>query len=131
MATFGRPAQEVGLGALMAESPESRAHMSVAAEVTFLLGLVALVTAGFSSLLAVTLVAAAGAVGCGVIGMITTRDPDTAGSALSAVGLFAGLTAAGLVGLRYAGLDTAYGDELAPWFWDQLQRLNTLLPQPR
>ena len=67
----------------MASSPESRAHMSAAAEVTFLLGAGALVTAGFSALLVVTMACAAGAVACGVVGMITTRDRDTAGGALS------------------------------------------------
>jgi hypothetical protein len=130
MAMFGRPAEDVGLGTLMAGSPESRAHMSVAAEASFLLGLAAVLSAGFSVLFAVTLAVAAAALGCGVVGMITTRDPETAGSALSAVGLFAGLLAAALVGLRYLGLDTAYADDFGPWVWDQLQRLNASLPQP-
>jgi len=115
----------------MASSPESRAHMSAAAEVTFLLGAGALVTAGFSALLVVTMACAAVAVVCGVVGMITTRDRDTAGGALSGIGLFAGLAAGGLVALRYLGLDTAYGDAVAPWLWEQLQWLNSQLPQPR
>ena len=115
----------------MASSPESRAHMSAAAEVTFLLGAGALVTAGFSALLVVTMACAAVAVACGVVGMITTRDRDTAGGALSGNGLFAGLAAGGLVALRYLGLDTAYGDAVAPWLWEQLQWLNSQLPQPR
>lgn len=127
---FGRPADDVGLGTLMAGSPESRAHMSAAAEAAFLLGLAAVLSAGFSVLFAPTLVVAAVACCLGVVGMITTRDPDTAGSALSGVGLFAGLVAAALVGLRYLGLDTAFADDLAPWLWEQLQRLNASLPQP-
>jgi hypothetical protein len=115
----------------MATSPESRAHMSAAAEATFLLGVGALVSACFSALLVVTMACAGVAVVFGVVGMITTRDRDTAGGALSAVGLFAGLAAAALVALRYLGLDTAYGDVVAPWLWEQLQVLNSRLPQPR
>jgi hypothetical protein len=130
MATVGRPAEEVGLGALMAYSPESRVHMSVAAESAFLLGLGALLTSPFSALFAVTVVLAAAATAVGIIGMITTRDPELAGSALAPLGMMTGLVAAGLVGLRYAGLDTAFGDDFAPWFWQMLQSLNTQLPQP-
>lgn len=115
----------------MAESPESRAHMSVAGELTFLLGLGALLTAPFSDLFGVTLLLAAAALCCGVVGMITTRGSEIAGGALSAVGLFGGLVGGVLVGLRYLGLDTAVGDDVAPWFWDQLLRWNSSLPQPR
>jgi len=130
MASVGRPAEEVGLGALMAYSPESRVHMSVAAETAFLLGLGALLTAPFSALFAVTVLLSVAATGVGIIGMITTRAPDLAGSALAPLGMMVGLLAAGLVVLRYAGLDTAFGDDVAPWFWQQLQSLNARLPQP-
>jgi hypothetical protein len=130
MASVGRPAEEVGLGALMAYSPESHVHMSVAAETAFLLGLGALLTAPFSALFAVTVLLSVAATGVGIIGMITTRAPDLAGSALAPLGMMVGLLAAGLVVLRYAGLDTAFGDDVAPWFWQQLQSLNARLPQP-
>jgi hypothetical protein len=130
MASVGRPAEEVGLGALMASSPESRVHMSVAAEVAFLFGLGALLTAPFSDLFAVTVVLAVAAACFAVIGMITTREPELAGSALAPLGLFGGVVAVLLVGLRYFGLDTAFGDELGPWFWDRLQQWNSRLPQP-
>jgi hypothetical protein len=130
MATVGRPAEEVGLQALMAYSPESRVHMSVAAESAFLLGLCALLTAPFSALFAITGLLSLGAVVLGIIGMITTRDPELAGSALAPLGMMIGLVAAGLVGLRYFGLDTAFGDDFAPWFWQVLQSLNAQLPQP-
>ncbi len=130
MATVGRPAEEVGLGALMAYSPESRVHMSVAAESAFLFGLGALLTAPFSALFAVTGLLAVVATGLGIIGMITTRDPDLAGSALAPLGMMIGLLAAGLVALRYLGLDTAFGDQFGPWFWHALQSLNAQLPQP-
>jgi hypothetical protein len=130
MASLGRPAEEVGLGALMASSPESRVHMSVAAEAAFLLGLGALLSAPFSALFAVTVALALAATCFAVVGMITTRDPELAGSALAPLGLFAGLVAVLLVGLRYFGLDTAFGDELAPWFWERLQQWNSRLPQP-
>jgi hypothetical protein len=130
MATVGRPAEEVGLGALMAYSPESQVHMSVAAESAFLLGLGALLTAPFSALFAVTVLLAVAATAVGIVGMITTRDPELAGSALAPLGMMIGLVAAGLVGLRYLGLDTAFGDDFAPWFWQTLQTLNGHLPQP-
>lgn len=130
MASVGRPAEEVGLGTLMAYSPESRVHMSVAAESAFLLGLGALLTAPFSALFAVTLLLSGAATVVGIIGMITTRDPELAGSALAPLGMVVGLLAAGLVALRYAGLDTAFGDDFAPWLWQQLQLLNARLPQP-
>jgi len=130
MATVGRPAEEVGIQALMAYSPESRVHMSVAAESAFLLGLCALLTAPFSALFAVTGLLSLLAVMLGVVGMITTREPELAGSALAPLGMVIGVLAAALVGLRYAGLDTAFGDAFAPWFWDQLQTWNARLPQP-
>jgi uncharacterized membrane protein HdeD (DUF308 family) len=131
MAVAGRPVGEEGLSALMAASPEPRAHMSVAAESTLLLGLGALLAAPFSAFFAVGLVFGVTAVCCGVVGMITTRGPDVAGSALSAVGLFCGLAALALVGLRYLGLDTAFGDDLGPWLLDLLDRWSSRLPQPR
>lgn len=131
MAAFGRPVEDVGLSTLMADSPESRAHMSVAAEVTLLLGLTAVVTSLFSTLFAVAVVLGVSAVCFGVVGMITTRTPELAGSALSSIGLFLGLGAVALVGLRYLGLDTAVGDDLAPWLLDLLERWNSRLPQPR
>ncbi|MGH3354971.1 MAG: hypothetical protein ACRDOJ_03675 [Nocardioidaceae bacterium] len=131
MATHGRPADEVGIGDLFAISPESRSHTSAAAEMTFLLGLSAIITEAFSSLFAITVLLGVLAVVCGVVGMITTRRPGMAGGALSAVGLFGGLVAAGLVGLRYLGLDTAYADAWGPGVWDQIQQWTSLLPQPR
>jgi uncharacterized membrane protein HdeD (DUF308 family) len=131
MAAVGRPAGEEGLSALMAASPEPRAHMSVAAESTLLLGLGALLAAAFSATFAVALVLGATAVLCGVVGMITTRGADVAGSALSGVGLFCGLGTLALVGLRYLGLDTAVGDELGPVLLDRVEEWSSRLPQPR
>lgn len=130
MATIGRPFDDVGLSDLMTHSPESQAHMSAVAQTTFLLGLGALLTSPFSPLFAVTLLLGAAAFLSGIVGMITTRAPELAGSALSAVGMFGGLLAAGLVGLRYLGLDTAFGDAFAPWLFDQIQTWNSHLPQP-
>jgi hypothetical protein len=130
MATFGHPSDDVGLRELMSRSPDAQAHMSVAAELTFLLGVASLLVAPFSALFAVTLVAAVAASCSGIAGMITTRGPNIAGGALSAVGLFAAVAAAVLVGLRYLGLDTAFGDDLAPGLWEQVQRWSSRLPQP-
>jgi hypothetical protein len=114
----------------MATSPESRVHMSVAAETAFLLGLGAVLTAPFSPLFAITVLLSAVAACFGIAGMITTREPELAGSALAPLGMFCGLVALLLVGLRYFGLDTAFGDQAVPWVWEKLQQLNSRLPQP-
>ncbi|HWM00485.1 MAG TPA: hypothetical protein VNP20_24300 [Nocardioidaceae bacterium] len=130
MATPGRPAEDVGLRTLMAVSPESPVHMSVAAEAALLLGLGAVMAAPFSAFFSVTLVLGVLSLGCGVAAMVTTRAPDTAGSAVSTLGLALAVLALVLVGLRYAGLDTAFGDDVAPWLLERLQSLNSRLPQP-
>jgi hypothetical protein len=40
------------------------------------------------------------------------------------------LTALTVVGLRYAGLDTAFGDALVPTFLSWLETLNGWIPTP-
>jgi hypothetical protein len=35
-----------------------------------------------------------------------------------------------LVGVRYIGLDSAFGDAIVPWIGDQLHRWNSWLSQP-
>ncbi len=46
------------------------------------------------------------------------------------VGLALAFTALLIVGLRYAGLDTAFGDGLLPTLQDWLESLNSRLPRP-
>jgi hypothetical protein len=120
----------VGLQDLLDSSPESRAHTSVAAETALLTGLAALLTAPFSILYGVSVLAAAVALLCGLVALVTTRRPELAGSALGAFGLCFGLVAAAVLAVRFAGVDTAIGDAVLPWFADLLERGNTYLPQP-
>ena len=131
MATYGHsPQGEVGLQELIDASPAPRARMSVAAETALVCGLGAMLTATFSILLGVTLVLGTVAVLAGLIGLISTHRADVAGSGLNVLGLFLGLIALAVVGLRYLGIDTAVGDPLLPWLTDQLHHWNTKLPQP-
>src|SRR5262245_42772111 len=131
MATIGGPrAGDVGLQDLFESSPESRAHTSVAAEAALLTGLGATLTAPFTIRYGVSAALGMLAVLCGLIALVTTRRPDLAGSALGAFGLCLGLFAIALLAVRFAGVDTAVGDSVLPWFADLLERVNGYLPQP-
>ncbi|GAA1563469.1 hypothetical protein GCM10009789_15700 [Kribbella sancticallisti] len=131
MATYGGDSSGQGLQALIDSSPAPRAHTSVAAETALVCGLGAVLTAPFSILFGVAAVLGTVAVLSGMIGLITTHRPDVAGSALTAFGACLGGFAIALIGVRYLGLDSAFGDQLVPWVADQLQHWNTKLPQPR
>ncbi len=120
----------MGLQELLDGSPEPRAHTSVAAEAAWLTGLGALLTAPFSTLYSLAAALAAVAVLCGLVALVTTRRPDLAGSALGSFGLGFGLITIALLAMRFAGVDTAFGDAVVPWFTDVLQRGNDYLPQP-
>jgi hypothetical protein len=65
-----------------------------------------------------------------VVGMATTSRPGVAGRVLAPLGLFFCLTALTVVGLRYAGLDTAFGDELVPTILSWLEAVNGWVPTP-
>jgi hypothetical protein len=132
MATYRRSLQgDVGLQALIDDSPAPRARMSTAAEAALVCGLGAVLTATFSIMFSVTLMLGTLAVLTGLVGLITTRRPDVAGSALNVLGFCLGLLAIALVGVRYLGIDTAVGDPLVPWLAEQLRHWNAKLPQPR
>ena len=131
VATFGgSSAGDVELEALIDGSPAPRAHMSVAAETALVCGLVALLTAVFSILFGVAMLLGLVAMFSGMVGMVTTHRPNVAGSALTALGMFFGALAIVLVGVRYLGVDSAFGDAVVPWIADQLHYWNTRLPQP-
>ena len=124
------PTDDDGLSGLFEASPDRPIHTSAAAELAFVLGLVSLVAAPFSLMHAASLgLAAIGAI-LGVVGVATTSRPDVAGRVLSPLGLFFCLTALTVVGLRYAGLDTAFGDALVPTILSWLEDLNASLPTP-
>lgn len=125
MATHGvAPEDDGGLQALLRASPDPEAHTSAAAEIGFLLALVGLATAPFTMTQGVALTASAIAVLLGLVGMARTSNPYVAGRALVPMAICFGFLALVVVGLRYLGLDTAFGDGLLPTLGDWLDRLN-------
>ncbi len=130
MSAHSLPTEDDGLSGLFEASPDRPIHTSAAAELAFVLGLVSLVAAPFSLMHAASLgMAAIGAV-LGVVGVATTSRPDVAGRVLAPLGLFFCLTSLTVVGLRYAGLDTAFGDALVPAILSWLEALNDWFPNP-
>lgn len=130
MASQGAAPEDDGLAALFEGSPDLEVHTSAAAETSFLLGIIAFVSAPFSLTHALSLGTGLVAAILALVGMATTSRQNVAGQALVPLGLFLASIALMVVGLRYAGLDTAFGDELAPTVQDWLERLNSLLPRP-
>jgi len=124
------PREDDGLAGLFDASPDRPIHTSAAAEFAFVLGLVALISAPFSLMFGASVALAALGSILGVVGIATTSRPDVAGRVLAPLGLFFSLIALTVVGLRYAGLHTAFGDALVPTFLSWLQDLNGVLPTP-
>lgn len=130
MATFGATPEDSGLQGLMDASPDRGVHTSAAAEIAFVLGLVALVATPFSAMYALSLTTGALGVVFGVVGLATTSRPNVAGRALAPLGLCLGGAAMVLVGLRYLGVDTAFGDDLMPTLQGWMESLNSRIPGP-
>lgn len=128
MATGAVSPNDDGLSGLFAASPDPQVHTSAAAEIGLLLGLVALLAAPFSIMHAVALAAAAPGVVLALVGVVTTSRPNVAGSALVPLGLGFSVVALILVGLRYVGVDTAFGDDLVPVLGEWLAALNERVP---
>jgi hypothetical protein len=119
-----------GLGALFESSPARPVHTSAAAEIAFLAGVVGAFAVPFSLMTALCLGFGALGVVTSVVGLARASRPHTAGGLLASVGLVLSLATLALVGLRYAGIDTAVGDALIPTLNDWLTSLNTLVPRP-
>ena len=130
MATFGATPEDGGLQALLEASPDRGVHTSAAAEIAFVLGLAALVATGFSVAYALSLVTGVLGVVFGVVGLATTSRPNVAGRALAPLGLCFGCAALVMVGLRYLGVDTAFGDDLVPTLQGWMESLNSHIPGP-
>lgn len=130
MTAYGAAPEDGGLDGLFEGSPDLGVHTSATAETAFLLGLVAAACAPFSVMHAVALATGAAAFLLGLVGVILTSRPNVAGTMLSPVGL--GLAAVALitVGVRYLGLDTAYGDDALPTIRSWLDAFNATLPRP-
>jgi hypothetical protein len=124
MAIFGAAPDDGGIDALLDSSPEPGVHTSAAAETGFLLALVALASAPFSVTHGVTLAAGLVALVLGAVGVVTTSNPYVAGRGLVPLSLALAFVALLVVGLRYLGLDTAFGDGWLPTLTDWLERLN-------
>lgn len=130
MATYGAAPDEGDLSALFEASPDPEVHTSAAAETAFLLGLIALVAAPFSVMHTLTLGTAVASAFFALVGLAMTSRPHVAGRMLAPLGLFLALGALVLVGLRYLGLDTAFGDPLVPTLHEWLVLLNSFVPLP-
>jgi hypothetical protein len=130
MATYGAAPDDGGLQGLLEASPDRPVHTSVFVEAAFLVGLVALLAAPFSVTHGLSF--ATGVVGflCGFVGVVTTNNPRVAGRVLAPAGAFFASVALLLIGVRYLGVDTAFGDGLVPTLRDWLDSLNAWLPLP-
>jgi hypothetical protein len=118
------------LHALMDTSPDVQVHTSAAAQTAFLLGVAAALSAPFSlTMFVATACGAAGAI-FGIAGVVVTSRRGVAGGVLALVGLIFGLCAVVLVGLRYIGLETAFGDAWVGQLRELLRSSNELLPAP-
>lgn len=127
MATRDRPAATGGLGALFDASSARDVHTSGWALTAFLAGLGAVLSAPFSLTSALALcLGLLGAV-LALVGVAVTSRPDVAGGALAPLALCLSLIALAIVGLRYLGVDSAYGDALLPTLTDLMERLNVQL----
>lgn len=118
------------LSELFDASPDVHSHTSFAAELGLLLGLAALVTAPFSVMFAPSLGLAVLGLVCAMVGVVTTSRREITGGALAPLGLLCSFVTVALLGLRYLGLDTAFGDRLVPDLLAALDFLNSQLPSP-
>ena len=118
------------LGTLFEASPSRAVGTSAAAETAFVLGLLAVLAVPFSLAMALCLGMAVVALVSSIVGMARASRPDVSGSLLASLGMVLALTTLASIGLRYVGVDTAFGDALAPTLADWLTALNALLPAP-
>lgn len=130
MATYGAAPDDGGLQGLFEASPDRPVHTSVAAEAAFLFGLLSLLAAPFSVMHGMSFATGVVAFCCGFVGVVTTNNPRVAGRVLAPAGAFFAGVALILIGVRYLGLDTAFGDSLVPTLRDWLDSLNAWLPLP-
>ena len=129
MATYGPSPEDSGIRAIFESSPAVRVHTSASAELALLLGLVALLAAPFGVMHVLTLGVGVLGIFFAAAGVATASRPNVAGGGLAGIGVLFACTALVIVGLRYVGLDTAFGDAWLPTFRTWLDDLNTLLPR--
>lgn len=128
--SLGDDAEHDPLRDLFEHSPARPVRTSAAATAGFLAGLVAVLTAPFELTLALSLgLGAFGVLAC-VLGLARASRPTVAGGLLASMGLLLALAALALTGLRYLGVDTAFGTATLPVLTSWLEWLNTLVPVP-
>lgn len=131
MATMpGAAPEDDGIQRLFEGPPDVDVHTSAAAECAFLLGLVALAAAPFAVMHVVALGTAAVGVVLAIVGLATTSRPNVGGRALAPLGLVFAVTSLAVLGLRYLGVDTAFGDRFVPTIGGWLENLNSRFPLP-
>jgi hypothetical protein len=121
---------EADLGELFERSPADGAHTASAAAISLVLGLVAMVTVPFTVTYGLSVMVAGLCVVTSVVGLAQASRHGVAGTVLAASGLVLSLTALALVGLRFVGLDTAFGDGILPDLRSVLDALTALVPSP-
>jgi hypothetical protein len=95
-----------------------------------LLGMIALGAAPFSVMHAMSLGVSVLGVFFGLVGMAAASRRNVTGGVLAPLGMLFCFAVLILVGLRYLGLDTAFGDGLVPTLREWLDDLNGYLPKP-
>jgi hypothetical protein len=128
-ASSGLSPEGDALGALFVSSPASAVHTSAAAEIAFLAGLFGALAVPFSLMTALCLGLAALALVTSIVGLARSSRRAVAGGLLASIGLVLSLVILAVVGLRYIGIDTAFGDSIVPTLADWLTALNDLLPK--
>ena len=129
---LGRPrdqrlADDDALGALFTSSPALPVKTSAAAVTGFALGGVALLSSPFAPLVGLAALAAVVALLVSIVGL---ARPVVAGGVLASLGLVLALATAGLIGVRYAGMDTTVSGEVAQALVDAIRSLSDLVPRP-
>lgn len=124
------PDERGTLDGLFEASPASSSRTSAAAVLAFVAGAAAVLLSPFSVQLGLAVVLAAVALVASVVGLAKASRPGTAGTVLASLGMVAALATAAVVGLRYAGVDTAVADGLVPALRDAAEALTALFPQP-
>lgn len=118
------------LGALFASSPAVPVRTSAAAVAGFVVGGVALLSSPFGSLVGLAAATAGVALVVSIIGLARASRPVVAGSVLASLGLVLALATAGVVGVRYAGIDTTVSADVAQAIVDAVRSLSDLVPRP-
>ena len=95
---------------------------SAAAVLAFVAGAAAVLLSPFSLQLGPAVVLAAVALVASVVGLAKASRRGTSGTVLASLGMVAALATAAVVGLRYAGLDTAVADGVGPALRDARPR---------